>query len=201
MGEFLSAATVEDLSSLDEAEMLEGYQSGYKGEAEPGSDRSRSFYHGWRNGMVDSKRLVATPEQLNLAREVVQSGYLKVKGFDHTILHIRVGLQQDRESNSTCLQVKVTPLKAKKAADYYEITNGVRVNFDTLLKPILIGNYLPSEYVLHCHEEDMDEGCKLVVEALKAQSAMELEQAAKLNAAVQGAQTQIFHSGHLKAQH
>lgn len=198
MGEFLSAATVEDLSSLDEAEMLEGYQSGYKGEAEPGSDRSRSFYHGWRNGMVDSKRLVATPEQLNLAREVVQSGYLKVKGFDHTILHIRVGLEQDQESGSTCLQVKVTPLKVKKASDHYEKTNGSRVKFDTLLKPILIADPLPN-YMLQCHEEDMDEGCKLVVDAYRARAAVALEQAEKINAAVQGAHTQIIKSGHLKA--
>lgn len=200
MSEFQSAATIEDLSSLDEAEMLEGYQAGYKGEAEPGSDRSRSYYHGWRNGMVDSKRLDATPEQLNLAREVVQSGYLKVKGFDHTILHIRVGLEQDQESDTPCLQVKVMPLKVKKASDHYEKTNGGRVKFDTLLKPILIADPLPN-YMLQCHEEDMEEGCKLVVEAYRARAAIALEQAAKINAAVQGAQTQIVHSGHLKAQH
>jgi hypothetical protein len=201
MSEFQSAATIEDLSSLDETEMLEGYQAGYKGEAEPGSDRSRSYYHGWRNGMVDSKRLVATPEQLHLARVVVETGYLKTKGFDYTLLHIRVGLQQDQESNATYIQVKVSPMKAKKAADHYEKTTGVRVKFDALLKPVLIGNYLPSEYMLQCLEEDMEEGCKLVVEAFKAQSAIELEQAAKLNAAIQGAQTQIVKAGHLKAQH
>lgn len=151
--------------------------------------------------MVDSKRLDATPEQLNLAREIVQSGYLKVKGFDHTILYIRVGMEQDRENNTTCIQVKITSLKVKKASDHYEKTNGGRVKFDTLLKPALIGNDLLPEYMLQCNEEDMEEGCKLAVEAFRARAAMALERAAKLNAAVQGAQTQIVKSGHLKAQH
>jgi hypothetical protein len=79
MSEFQTAETIEDLSSLDEADIMAGYNSGYKGDAEPGSDRSRSFYHGWKNGMVDSKRLVITPEQQRLAREIVQTGYLKNK--------------------------------------------------------------------------------------------------------------------------
>ena len=201
MSEFQSAATIEDLSSLDEAEMLEGYQAGYKGEAEPGNDRSRSYYHGWRNGMVDSKRLVATPEQLDLARVIVETGYLKTKGFDHTLLHIRVGMEQDHESNTTCLQVKVTPLKVKKVANHYEKTNGSRVKFDALLKPVLSGSDFVPECSLHCNEEDLEAGCTLAVDAFRAQAAMALERATKLNAAVQGAQTQIVKTGHLKAQH
>jgi hypothetical protein len=40
-------------SHLIDDEVVEGYRSGYRGEAEPGSDKSRSFFHGWRNGRVD----------------------------------------------------------------------------------------------------------------------------------------------------
>lgn len=38
---------------LDDAEVIEGYWSGREGDAEPGNNRSLSFWHGWRNGAVD----------------------------------------------------------------------------------------------------------------------------------------------------
>lgn len=34
-------------------EVVDGYRAGYRGESEPGSDKSRSFFHGWKNGRVD----------------------------------------------------------------------------------------------------------------------------------------------------
>lgn len=36
-----------------ETEMLAGYWDGLNGEPEPGSNRSRSFRHGWKNGRDD----------------------------------------------------------------------------------------------------------------------------------------------------
>jgi hypothetical protein len=48
--------TLEDLFSLDETEILDGYWDGRDGEPEPKGNRSRAYWHGWRNGMVDSKR-------------------------------------------------------------------------------------------------------------------------------------------------
>lgn len=42
-----------ELDALDDAEMREGYLDGFAGEAEPGGNRSKSFWHGWRNGRVD----------------------------------------------------------------------------------------------------------------------------------------------------
>ena len=45
--------TLEDLDSLDEAEILEGYLDGRAGDPEPGGNRSRSYWHGWRNGAAD----------------------------------------------------------------------------------------------------------------------------------------------------
>lgn len=40
-------------SDLIAGDVIDGYRSGYRGESEPGSDKSRSFFHGWRNGRVD----------------------------------------------------------------------------------------------------------------------------------------------------
>ena len=44
--------TVEDLQSLDRDEVLEGYEDGFEGWP-CGDNRSRSYWHGWRNGRVD----------------------------------------------------------------------------------------------------------------------------------------------------
>lgn len=115
----------------------------------------------------------------------------KPEDYSHTLLHIRAGLETDRESNTACLQVMVTPLKVKKASSYYEKPSGRRVKFDTLLKPVLSGNDLLPEYMLQCTEEDMEEGCKLVVEAFRARAAVVAERANQLNAAAQAAPNQI----------
>lgn len=53
MSEFTPVETVDDLNSLDDDEIVAGYRSGFRGEPEPGSDKSRAFWHGWRNGRVD----------------------------------------------------------------------------------------------------------------------------------------------------
>ncbi len=45
-----------DLDALDLDEMVEGYWDGYRGEPEPGDNRSLAFWHGWRNGAVDGQR-------------------------------------------------------------------------------------------------------------------------------------------------
>lgn len=45
--------TLEDLDSLDDAEMHEGYLSAERGDPEPGENRGRAFWHGWRCRMID----------------------------------------------------------------------------------------------------------------------------------------------------
>lgn len=64
--------TVEDLNTLDEAEIIEGYRDGREDAPEPGDNRSRSYWHGWRNGMVDGKHREADEAQRALAYEVVR---------------------------------------------------------------------------------------------------------------------------------
>lgn len=73
MSEFKKVCTKKELHMLDDDDVLAGYLAGLNGEREPGSDRSRSFWHGWRNGMVDSGRSEKDEEQAMLAEEVVRS--------------------------------------------------------------------------------------------------------------------------------
>jgi hypothetical protein len=71
MGEYQPVTTKAELEQLDEGDMVAGYLAGYNGASEPGSAFSRSYWHGWRNGMVDSKRAEIDVAQTKLAREVV----------------------------------------------------------------------------------------------------------------------------------
>lgn len=65
MAEFSPVQTIDDFRTLDDGEMLEGYLDGFHGEAAPDSSRSRSYWHGWRNGMVDNGR--HPPDRADLA--------------------------------------------------------------------------------------------------------------------------------------
>lgn len=47
--------TPSDFRSLDEGEVLEGYLDGFSG-LELTPPYSRSYLHGWRNGMIESER-------------------------------------------------------------------------------------------------------------------------------------------------
>lgn len=71
MSEFQPVSTKDDLENLDQDEMVEGYRAGLEGTAEPGSDKSRAYWHGWRNGMADKGRLPFDGAMARLAREVV----------------------------------------------------------------------------------------------------------------------------------
>ena len=63
--------TVEQLDALDMDEVLEGYRDGFAGDAEPGDNRSFSYWHGWRNGSSD-RTGTCDQAQLALARSVVR---------------------------------------------------------------------------------------------------------------------------------
>lgn len=54
---FAPVATLDDLDSLDEAEMIEGHRSAERGDPEPGENRGRSFWHGWRTRMMDLRAI------------------------------------------------------------------------------------------------------------------------------------------------
>lgn len=71
MSEYQSVKTKAELNLLDEQEMVSGYLYGLNCANEPGSDKSKSFWHGWRNAQVDRGRISIDDAQMMLAREVV----------------------------------------------------------------------------------------------------------------------------------
>lgn len=48
--------TVSEFRTLDDGEILEGYLDGFSGITDATDGRSRSYLHGWRNGMIESER-------------------------------------------------------------------------------------------------------------------------------------------------
>ena len=67
MAEYAPVETVADFKSLDDGEILEGYLDGFSGAAAPGSGHSRAYWHGWRNGMIESDRQPADFAYITLA--------------------------------------------------------------------------------------------------------------------------------------
>lgn len=72
MSEYQPLSSVRDLDVLDEDDCMAGYLAGLHGAPEPGSDKSKSYWHGWRNGMMDTGRLPHDEAARNLAAEVVR---------------------------------------------------------------------------------------------------------------------------------
>lgn len=71
MSEFIPVSTIADLDTLDEHEMVDGYLDGLADAPEPGNNRSRSYWHGWRNGMRDRGKLGHDSASHQLASEYV----------------------------------------------------------------------------------------------------------------------------------
>lgn len=73
MSEFQRVSTMADLSLLNEDEVVEGYLSGLRGD-KPDQTKSKSWWHGWRNGMVDKGRLPPDAASQALAKEFIEAG-------------------------------------------------------------------------------------------------------------------------------
>lgn len=63
--------TADDLDALDGTEIVEGYKDGFEG-FPCGENRSRSYWHGWKNGMTDKGRLPMTAEGRMLVHDVLE---------------------------------------------------------------------------------------------------------------------------------
>lgn len=68
---FAPVSTLTDLESLDSDQVMEGYRSAERGDPEPGPNRGRSFWHGWRNRMTDKGAIEHDQAARDLAREYV----------------------------------------------------------------------------------------------------------------------------------
>ena len=53
MGEYAPVTTVQDLDSLNDDEIMAGFEAGLDGAPEPYDSQTRSYWHGWRNGAVE----------------------------------------------------------------------------------------------------------------------------------------------------
>lgn len=73
---FEPVRTLADLESLDQDQIKEGYLSAERGDPEPGPNRGRSLWHGWRNRMIDMGELPSDDAAGALAREYVAAGRL-----------------------------------------------------------------------------------------------------------------------------
>lgn len=71
--EVRTVSTIADFATLDDGEVLEGYLDGFHGGVAPNSTHSRSYRHGWLNGMVDSQRHTPDWAQEALDSEFEQS--------------------------------------------------------------------------------------------------------------------------------
>ncbi len=71
MSEFRPVETKADLDALDLDDIVAGYRAGLDDPSEPGSDKSRGYWHGWRNAQTDRKRRPLDVHQQRLAHEIV----------------------------------------------------------------------------------------------------------------------------------
>lgn len=67
--------TIEQLSKLDDDEMVLGYKAGFDGRPNY-TKTNQSYWHGFMNGEVDSGRAKTSIEQQELARVFIASGSL-----------------------------------------------------------------------------------------------------------------------------
>jgi len=65
--------TAAALAILDKDEIVEGYRDGFRGDPEPGDNRSDSYAHGWNNGHND-RTGVSTATQTDLIRDMRRNG-------------------------------------------------------------------------------------------------------------------------------
>lgn len=68
----IPVSTTAALQTLNSDEIYEGYLDGFDGEL-CGDNRSRSYWHGWRNGMIDKGLLKPDWASMMLVKEYVAS--------------------------------------------------------------------------------------------------------------------------------
>ena len=71
MSEFRPVETVADLNSLDVDEIVQGYRDGWTCSDEPGNDKSRGYWHGWKNAQTDKGRAQPDAHQQRLVRDLL----------------------------------------------------------------------------------------------------------------------------------
>jgi hypothetical protein len=75
---FAPVRTVADLETLDDDEIAAGFMDGYRDPdaPEPGPNRGRGYWHGWRCAMMDLRKIEIDAVHQQLVHEVVSTDYL-----------------------------------------------------------------------------------------------------------------------------
>ncbi len=76
MPNFAPVRTKADLDTLDDDEIVAGYTEARRGDPEPGVNRGRAYWHGWRNKMIDMGEIPVDDASASLAHEVYPRGVL-----------------------------------------------------------------------------------------------------------------------------
>lgn len=69
---YFPVSNISELETLDEKEIVEGYLDGLKNEPKPSGNRSKSYFHGWRNGMIDIGKIPHDKFSDNLVNQFVR---------------------------------------------------------------------------------------------------------------------------------
>lgn len=71
---FEPVRTKADLDTLDRAQIVEGYLAAERGDPEPGPNRGRAYWHGWRNRMMDLGEIPIDDAARRLIHEIAPGG-------------------------------------------------------------------------------------------------------------------------------
>jgi hypothetical protein len=71
---FEPVTTKVDLLLLDPDEIMAGYSEARLGDPEPGVNRGRSYWHGWRNRMMDLRVIEIDDGHRRLVHEIAPGG-------------------------------------------------------------------------------------------------------------------------------
>lgn len=74
MGERTPVRTYAELLTLDSDEIAEGFLDGYSGEPEPGDNRSKAYWHGWRNAWLDKRHGPPDADAIELIADMRRHG-------------------------------------------------------------------------------------------------------------------------------
>lgn len=74
---FQPVATAADLATLDVDEVCAGYLEYRIGDPEPGLNRGRAYWHGWRNAARDRGQIEGDVAMAQLAHEIWRGGTLR----------------------------------------------------------------------------------------------------------------------------
>jgi hypothetical protein len=71
---FPPVETAADLATLDHAEIVAGYMEFRPGDPQPGPNRGRAYWHGWRNAAIDHGEAKPDAASARLVHEIAPKG-------------------------------------------------------------------------------------------------------------------------------